>query len=514
MRWLDIWGKFGQHAVLRAETRYKGSLRAAVKAAASQVEVVVWNGGERHRVFRGEVVEVDAGAEIMTIKAHGTSYMLDQTQRTCSYGGGPQMQHLAKLKGIDKRLKGVKGTKYLNESVGQVYQVNESDFDWITRVAADAGLAVNAPAVGPLALLDGKGKAVKVKRQAIVPRSERIRARRCSPAARFLTADVESGRIAARGELVKAKTTKGDLLAELLSMMGIGDPHEFYLPSFGRRHDDRRRADQLVREEMGRMLRWKADLTAPYLHLQTGDLIKLDDNAPLDDALIIESHHISYRPLRPLQRQLINHVSCGPARFLPIRTRTRGNDALIWMLGQVADVRDPNGQARVKVSFGWHRREGSPQRWEGIWSNTCRPSAGKRKGKRKPHGSVAVPQPTDWVLTVFDPHGYEPPLVLTSVYHGRCGKTPHVKDPELETMLISSPGGVVSVARDPAHGQPASFVVAIEEDGNILAEIHVVGETVKIRGAKIILEGDVDIEGKLVVKKDARFEGKHSVDGG
>jgi uncharacterized protein involved in type VI secretion and phage assembly len=73
----------------------------------------------------------------------------------------------------------------------------------------------------------------------------------------------------------------------------------------------------------------------------------------------------------------------------------------------VRDNRDPNGLARVRVSFPWHTR---PE--ESFWARLATPMTGKN------YGTFFLPEVNDEVLVAFERGDMRFPVVVGSLWNG------------------------------------------------------------------------------------------------
>jgi hypothetical protein len=491
-----------QHAALAGQVRYRGGLAAGLKAVNSRVTMEVVLGGKPVRVFEGEVDEIDASDGELSLRAFGASRSRDEAVRTASYGGAPDPKPIHQLAGMESLLKGVGGGDKLTTPVAQVYQYYQTDFTKLVELAGLHRLFVLAPGVGSISLADGStGPLKKLAPDLIVPRSERVTVRRRAATVDCLTWNPHTGGVPARAATGKVDGNGAGLLADLVRDIVRGKgaaarKHQLFPAACGTELSDGARADRLTQAGAGRLVRWRGRLRGAAAGIGVGQRLRLKDH-PIEDELLVVARDLTYRPgAAPAWGQLVNAVECTPVAFPPFDGPAGAAGPVIPLLGQVSDVKDPKHLARVKVTYPWHARRGARTAWEGVWAYTCQNAGGSEGGKA--HGAVELPRPLDWVLTLVDPAGFEPPLVLTTIYHGQPG-APRLRDPERERVLLWTAGGIRLLADDGGAGRPASVKLAVlSADGKEQARLVLSADgTVTIVGKTLELEGKGRVSGSL-----------------
>lgn len=197
----------------------------------------------------------------------------------------------------------------------------------------------------------------------------------------------------------------------------------------------------------------------------------------------------------------------------PSRTRLFG-----VYTGIVADVRDPDGQGRVKITLPWS--EGASAAYE-IWARLAMPMAGNQRGL------WLVPDVGDEVVVAFQGGDPRSPVVIGSLWNGkdappesmdgagrndrkvlcsRNGVRITLDDQDgMERIQVETPGGQKLVLRD----GPGEVTIE-DESGNSIkltaggvkiaasARVEVAAGTVKVSAGMISLDsGMVKVSGTL-----------------
>lgn len=186
--------------------------------------------------------------------------------------------------------------------------------------------------------------------------------------------------------------------------------------------------------------------------------------------------------------------------------------------GIVADVRDPDGQGRVKITLPWSERGSA--RYE-TWARLAMPMAGHRRGL------WLVPDVGDEVVVAFQGGDPRSPVVIGSLWNGqdappesmdgagrndrkvlcsRNGVKITLDDQDgVERFQVETPGGQKLVLKD-GPGQ----VTIEDESGNSIkltpggvkiaasARVEVAASTVKVSAGMVSLDsGMVKVSGTL-----------------
>jgi uncharacterized protein involved in type VI secretion and phage assembly len=174
--------------------------------------------------------------------------------------------------------------------------------------------------------------------------------------------------------------------------------------------------------------------------------------------------------------------------------------------GLVLDVRDPDGQGRVRVTLPWASDSGS-ERYE-AWARQATLMAGAGRG------TWFVPDPGDEVLVGFEAGDPRRPYVLGALWNGR-DQTPESMDRAgrnevrvihsrsghqvrfedragRETLVVSTPGGQKITLQD----APASVEVA-DANGNTVT-LGTSGITVSASGKVTVTGSTVEISAGTV----------------
>jgi uncharacterized protein involved in type VI secretion and phage assembly len=153
----------------------------------------------------------------------------------------------------------------------------------------------------------------------------------------------------------------------------------------------------------------------------------------------------------------------------------------------VRDNRDPDGLARVRVSFPWHSR---PE--DAYWARLAAPMTGKG------YGACFLPEVDDEVLVAFERGDIRSPYVVGSLWNGDHKPPVSNADGRNDIRTIRTRKGHALRFEDGAKGR-----LRLElNDGKALT-IDEGGITIDGRGARIVIDGSnnaIAIESGLTLR--------------
>jgi phage protein D len=142
--------------------------------------------------------------------------------------------------------------------------------------------------------------------------------------------------------------------------------------------------------------------------LRAGTAITVSNvGAPFDGKYIITSSHHRFDPVTGYTTAIA--VTGRQERSLYGLTSGAGTGraGTSIVVGVVSDANDPQGQARVKLTFPW-----LSDSYVSDWARTVQPGAGKDRG------AMVVPEVGDEVLVAFEQGDIRRPYVLGGLYNG------------------------------------------------------------------------------------------------
>lgn len=183
-------------------------------------------------------------------------------------------------------------------------------------------------------------------------------------------------------------------------------------------------------------------------------------------------------------------------------------------LGQVVDVNDPLGLARVKVWF--YSLDSEPA--AAVWARVACPFAGERRG------GFFIPDVGDEVLVVFVHGDARHPIVVGGLWNGAAAP-PETIGTSVDRWTITGKAGTRIAIVEAADGQamiecttPGGVSLRMQEEGGGRVEIECAGNTVTLdtQGVSVQTSAKVTVQASSVevnagmVKVDAgisRFSG-------
>jgi hypothetical protein len=501
-----------QHAALTARVRVKGRLAEALSAVGRGVEAMAFDGRAFRPLFRGTVDEIDFADSCLTISALGPTHERDEAVHTRTFGEADRLTPVHQLRGMRELLAGVKSAGKLTHAAPVVWQFAATDFALLRRLADLHGLMVLTSALENQATLTdgGDGPTVPVPAAWVMPGSEQVTARRGPAAdARCLTWKVLSGDMPdkpARPEPPDA----GGLFADILkgAAAGGGAASVVHAASLGGAGDDVQLATRLARAHRAHLVRYRATLNYHGRDVAVGSRIRLEGH-PLTEELFVARRCLRYRPdAGAPEAQFTNEIECTPAAAPPLGAVLPTPGAAVVLLGRCLDIDDPLHLARVKAACPWHGATGRA----GVWCPMPQPFGGTTEGRHA--GAASLPAVGDWVVLLADPTGFDPPLVLGSVYPGSSAKGAKKQapppSPPRERVLFRTASGAELVVLEPHDGKPMAVTLGIRgADGSDVCRIRLsadgkidaFGSDLHFRSKSLEAESKCRVKGSLNVTK-------------
>lgn len=164
------------------------------------------------------------------------------------------------------------------------------------------------------------------------------------------------------------------------------------------------------------------------------------------------------------------------------------------VVGLVTNIQDPEGLARVKVSFPW-----MPTNEESTWARIATLMAGSE------HGTLFVPEVGDEVLVAFEHGRAEFPYVIGSLWNGES-KPPEAVEEANDIRVIRSRSGHVVRFVDEEYGEKIEIIDSSGENKIVIdtaeSSITIAAKdplTIEAGGdLAITAEGKVEITGTEV----------------
>jgi hypothetical protein len=506
-----------RHPVLTARLAIDAAPELVLQAAAARLSWSVPHGPQPLKVFDGFVTQVNVSHEplpagsllslfrsdpvVYTLVAQGMGVSRDLARRTRSFGGGPAPEAIHKLPLLKDLLAGVEGIAALTLQVEHLLQCDETDWQFLVRLAHLAGLSVVTTPDGLRLSNHQAAKEKKLSPELLVEAADSITVSLGLAAAESLTWDAAKGEVPQAKQNREIKTSSKMLKALLLKadLLQKGGKHQAYPPCLGARIPDEEQATHLAQSHAAGLLRWRGLLRDPGVAL--GDVIRLPDQHPLDLPLFVTHRSLSYAP-GARTAQLLNEVEAVPAGLgRPVPAPTPPGAGTLSVVGQVADSNDPGKLGRVKVNLPWQARTGEAKNWEGVWCRVPQPFGGI-DAKNRPHGALHLPAPYDWVHVLVDPSGGSPPLVLGALYRGPAKAPAAAADGEHDRLLLLTAGGVRVLARDSKEPAGTSLTLAIADaNGKDVCKLVLTGDgqiKVEAKSAHLTTTEGVEAKAKTV----------------
>lgn len=426
---------------------------------------------DNKELFRGYLTDVRISDNDLLVIASGETVKRDLVRRTCSFSGDAQPKAINELLKNSSVLQGIKGGDKLARKVEHLWQFNETDWNFLIRIAGICGMTIR---VWPekVSVFDGTPiKTVELTESDIIRQSETISARLGIANSESLTWDTATGKIP--NTPAKGRISDQGILSAILNcseqVAGSGLCHQHFGVCFG--DQNQFFADCAARAGMAGLMHWQGTLR--NWETGIGDAIKLRSGHPLDIPMLVYQRTLTFQPAADFD-QCVNEISCIPAAggiaaFFPAERYYSS----ICMTGQVADVKDKKRLGRIKVNFPWQLRKGEKsENWQGVWCQVPQPFGGISLQKKR-HGSLSLPSPYDWVRVLLDPNDTEPPVVLGAVYRENAKIPEPAGNPEHDRVLLYTGAGIRIIAKDVPQGKGSTLRLAIEnaENGELCSEI-------------------------------------------
>jgi phage protein D len=155
------------------------------------------------------------------------------------------------------------------------------------------------------------------------------------------------------------------------------------------------------------------------------------------------------------------------------------------VVGQVTDVRDPEGQGRVKLRYPW-----LSDGYVSDWARTVQPGAGSKRG------AVVLPEVNDEVLVAFEMGDLRRPYVVGGLWNGMDPA------PLGDDLVDASTGAVRRRGFVSKLGHCLVFfdddadsgVAVLSADRGLRIALDVTGTTIHVASdGKVEIEGDADV---------------------
>jgi hypothetical protein len=437
------------------------------------------------RLFHGILTSVEVTSGRLWLTAHGAAALLDQIERTRSYGGELDAQPVHQLAGIAGLLRTVQSKELLDVPAHQLLQYGETDWAFLLRVAATCGRAIVAQPAG-LRVLDERVERVYDIEGRLLQEQSTSSAF-VAPALDTVFWDVSTGETCTGPTRSRPGAIQSPLLSETVRACERRVEHgrtTVPLNCPGSLVGDVELSSRLHRGRMGRVLGRRAIISDAGP--RAGDAVRLPFACASEDQPRRSSPHpLESEPLLVTQRvldydasngsqPLLNRIQCAVAAAgLGACQASPPAPGLTCWLGQVAETRlsEKRHAGRVRVSFPWNARSqpGSPQSWEGVWCLVVQPCAGQTQGV------LCLPRVNDWVAVVLDPASTAPPIVLGAVYNGAaaCNVGKASLTPDEQRVLLWAEGGAQILARCSKDGSSLSLSLK-DQEGKSQATLRLV----------------------------------------
>ena len=217
--------------------------------------------------------------------------------------------------------------------------------------------------------------------------------------------------------------------------------------------------------------------------LRAGTAITVNNvGAPFDGKYIITSSHHRFDPVTGYTTAI--SVTGRQERSLYGLTSgaATGRAGTSIVVGVVSDANDPQGQARVKLTFPW-----LSDGYVSDWARTVQPGAGKDRG------AMVLPEVGDEVLVAFEQADIRRPYVLGGLYNGI--DTP----PAGGVKLIDGSSGAVN--RRSMVSRRGHRIDLIDEDGRTEGiTLTTTGDKLKLVMDSVATSITLHSDGKVLIE--------------